>query len=249
MGTPKIEKTDNGIAIVSAFGNRVEFDENYEMIIPSDRKAEEKYFFKMDEEKRELVKKWVYSVYPKTLNQKKFINVIKEGISVVSYDYCISTIEPTLGSDGMLYFAAGKEVAKGLSLKKWRELGKAFMPERRSRLSTFYELFIWYAYRIAKKYWTIEYVCDDSSSAGNYFNSPDADRFCGSSAAKKVGGFFDGSGNTYKIVSFDTHDFKVCGGNFSHMGYYVPIAGFDSCSRDSADLIITNGTGVISLLE
>lgn len=249
MGVPRIEKTEKGIAIISAFGNRVEFDENYEMLIPSDRKTEEKYFFRMDEEKRELVRKWAANVSPKTQNQKKFIRSVKEALSVVNYDYCISTIEPTLGKDGMLYFEVGKEVARGLSLKKWRELGKAFMPERRSRLSTFYELFIFYAYRIARKHWTIEYVCDDSSSAGNYFNSPDSEHFCESSGAKKVGGFYDGIGNTYKIVSFDTHDFRVCGGAFSNMGYYVPVSGFDSCNRESADLVVSFGTGVISLLE
>ncbi|MBP3284298.1 MAG: hypothetical protein J6M02_02230, partial [Clostridia bacterium] len=82
-----------------------------------------------------------------------------------------------------------------------------------SDLANLYELFLWYAYRIAKGLWTLEYVCDDSSSAGNYWNSPDASHGFEVSGRRKVGGFADGVGNTYKIVSHN-EGFVACGGHF-----------------------------------
>jgi len=48
------------------------------------------------------------------------------------------------------------------------------------------------AYRLAMGYWTLEYVCDNSSSAGNYRNSSNWKLALEVSGTREVGDFKDG---------------------------------------------------------
>jgi len=72
-------------------------------------------------------------------------------------------------------------------------------------------------------YWTIEYVCDDSSSDGNYNDSPVSSKKKDKSGAKEVGGFNDGIGNTIKLVMKDGVPTLV-GGSYEMSGKTHPVA-------------------------
>lgn len=246
MEIPRIEKTKSGIAVISAFGTRVEFDENYEMISKVKERMIDSYFFKMGEEERAEVAEWLSTTEPATENQSKFLQIVKAALRYINYDYRISTIEPSIDEDGKLFFEKGQEIVIKNSISAWENLGKSFAPELGSRLADKYELHLWYAYRIAKGYWTIQYVCDDSSAAGNYSNSPDSTHELEASGAREVGGFCDGTGNIRKVVSSDA-GFVICGGCFLQDGWSIPVAN-RKYHHDLNDFI-SRSTGVFVLLK
>lgn len=246
MEIPRIEKTKSGIAVISAFGTRVEFDENYEMISKVKERMVDSYFFKMGEEERAAVAEWLSKTEAETENQTKFLQIIKAAKRYINYDYRISTIEPSIDEEGKLFFEKGQEIAIKNSIFEWQELGKSFAPERQSRLADMYELNLWYAYRIAKGYWTIQYVCDDSSAEGNYSNSPDATHNFELSGAREIGGFCDGTGNIRKVVS-SYCGFVICGGFFLQEGNSFPVAKVKY--HHKLNDFISRCTGVIVLLK
>lgn len=159
------------------------------------------YFFMIGKVEREKVANWLKNLVPTTNNQKKFANRIQKALSVVDYDYKIATIEPSFGKAGAIYYSEGDEVGRGGSLNTWKKKAEAFYRDNiwESGLAILEEGDLFKAYRIAMGYWSIEYVCDDSSSAGNYWNAPGAAHCFEDSGARKVGGFSDGVGNTRGI--------------------------------------------------
>ncbi|MBP3285267.1 MAG: hypothetical protein J6M02_07215 [Clostridia bacterium] len=203
-----------------------------------------KYFFLMGKEERELVREWLSGVFPETKREKEFLEVVEEALESVGYDYRIAVIEPSMYSgSGRIFYNAGDKVARGICCNEWKVKGKEFVPEWGSDLANLYELYLWYAYRIAKGLWTLEYICDDSSSAGNYWNSPDASQGFEVSGKRKVGGFYDGVGNTYKIVAHNA-GFAACGGNCSNNGDNYPVA---DVRERYPDLTCFYGSGVLVL--
>ena len=208
------------------------------------------HFFKMTFEKRKKVKRWLKNQWKelsqKTRKEKEFLKKIKEGTKYIKYEYMISTIEPTMNQKNKkIEFIKGAKVARGYTCEQWEKFAKEFMPERGSRLANLYELFIWYAWRIVKGHWSLGYVANDSSGDGNYIDSPNSSGEYETSAKRKVGGFRDGIGNTFKIV---THGVwcALVGGNCSRMGCHFTISNVDENSKDST---IYNGTGVIVLTK
>lgn len=171
------------------------------------------YFFMMGKSEREKVANWLKNLVPTTDNQKKFVSRIQKALSVVDYDYKIATIEPSFGKAGVIYYSEGDVVARGGSLKTWKEKAEAFYHDKtwNSGLARLEEGDLFKAYRIAMGYWSMEYVCDDSSSDGNYWNAPHAAHCFEDSGAKKVGGFADGVGNTRGIYQV-TDGFALVGG-------------------------------------
>ena len=203
-----------------------------------------KYFFLMGKEERELVRLWLSGVASETEAQAEFLMFVKNALTTIDYDYRIATIEPSMDNSKRLFYKDGEKVERYLSGFEWEAKGKEFAPERGSDLANLYELFLWYAYRIAKGLWTLEYVCDDSSSAGNYWNSPDASHACEVSGKREVGGFADGVGNTYKLVAYNA-GFAACGGYCSNNGYDYPVA--DVCCDNNPNSTFSNGSGVLVL--
>lgn len=180
------------------------------------------------------------------------MKTVRAALEHIDYDYRISAIEPSLDSEGKLFFNEGEKVAIGISDADWITKSKKFAPEWHSELANVYELFLWYAYRIAKGYWDLKYICDDSSSAGNYLNSPDSVHYLELSGMRKVGGFYDGTGNTYKIVNgrfdynihrfvADDFDFLMCGGAWDMDGKNAVAVFYSSFSHNK------HGTGVMVL--
>lgn len=182
-------------------------------------------FMKIGKHERDVVKSWIKTQIPETDEQKQFLKIVREALNNVRYDYWISTIEPSKPKD-KIEFIDGEEVAVGYSINQWIEMFKAYMPERGSRMANLYELFIWYAWRIAKSFWTLVYVADDSSSAGNYWNAPGATHCIEKAGARGCGGFRDGQGNTYKLVTHKD-SFAAVGGRYDNRGINYPVADVD----------------------
>ena len=213
----KVEFIDDvkGVIVTSAHGMIIEFDGEGE--IKKFSKAKRPHnFFKMGKEERNVVRRWLFLAKPKTSNQKAFLNYVSEALAVITYDYKISTIEASHKND-KLYFEEGKSVARGINSEVWTKMAKNYWPKKKSRLATLYELLLWYAYRVAKGYWSLEYVCDDSSLEGNYLDSPKPSHTFELSGKREVGGFYDGSGNTRKLVTHE-NGYALCGGHCACSG-------------------------------
>ncbi|MBP3285247.1 MAG: hypothetical protein J6M02_07110 [Clostridia bacterium] len=181
------------------------------------------YFELINATKRNLVADWFSKQTGKTWRQNKFLKSVKKALEKVDYDYAIPKIEASIDENGNIYYHKGHDVCRGLAPIEWEDKAKAFAPEYQSEPGTIYELYLWYAWRIAMGYWSLEYVCDDSSGDGNYDNSPDATHDIEPSGAKNVGGAADGVGNTFKAV-YDDAGYVLCGGNCHIGGMVDPVA-------------------------
>lgn len=205
------------------------------------------YFFFMGEEERKLVATWVDMVTPETNAQEDFIWRVVDALKIVDYDYQIATLEPSFDENGEIFYQEGKEVARGISFEEWDNRANRFYYNClwHSTLATIYEGDLFKAYRIAKGYWTLRYVCDDSSSAGNYIDSPLGSNSFDLTGEKIVGGFKDGVGNTYEVYKKGS---KYCyvGGRYVDWGSIAPAA---SCADVSKSLTPNYEfcSGVISL--
>ena len=71
--------------------------------------------------------------------------------------------------------------------------------------------------------WTLDYVAYNSSSAGNYWNAPDSAKRMEKTGERECGGYRDGQGNTYKIVT-DEDCFALVGGCYDVGGGNIPVA-------------------------
>ena len=242
-----IEAKDDEVKVISTSGICIRFDAKGNLI---SQEIERKkpiglgYFFTMGRDERAEVVKWYSTVQAKTNRQKDFLDEVGKAIEKVDYNYKISTIEPSRDKDGYLYFEEGKLVAKQYSLEAWEELAEKFAPENESRMASIYELVLWYAYRIAKGYWTISYVCDDSSKKGNYIDSPDATKTIELTGNREVGGFNDGIGNTYKVVLAET-GYAICGGSCYDSGEKYPVGNF--LKEGFSAKMCHTGTAVLAL--
>ena len=197
--------------------------------VPEKKKPDN--FFKITTSKREKVKDWFEkqkSETGSTERENKFLRILSDALEVVNYDYEIATMEPTV-VNGKIAYIKGEKVAVGYSGKDWIKMAEEYLPERGSRLATLYELFIWYAWRIVKGYWTLHYVAEDSSSADNYCNSPTATHKLELAGERKCGGFRDGQGNSYKLV---THKdvFAAVGGAYGNRGSFYTVGDVNYCN-------------------
>ena len=212
-----------GYKFHSATGEVTRFDSNGNLI-------DLRYFFKMGENERAIVKEWREKIQRKGSDKSKtFFYRVDTALRNVNYDYCIATIEPSMKAR-KLYYEPGNEVATGLSAEQWETKAKNYAPHLGSRLALPDELILWYAYRIAKGYWSLRYVCQDSSAHGNYNDSPTRKAAKGHTVekdltgVKEVGGFKDGVGNTYKIVKNAVGTFWNFGGAYVNAGWRYPVA-------------------------
>ena len=192
-----------------------------------------KFFTKITAEDRKKLKNWLAKQKGKSDREKSFLTRVREAVKAVDYDYWIANLEPSV-TDRKIYYAEGNAVGVGFSCNQWMQMAKEYAPERGSRLSNEHELYIWYALRIVNGLWTLDYVANDSSSAGNYRNAPGATHAMEKTGARKCGGFCDGQGNSYKIVTCeggyalvgghyveDGSDYPVADVNYYHRPYYI----------------------------
>lgn len=189
------------------------------------------YFFFMGKMERTKVKEWFNSVNSivdkKEISKRNFITRVESALKVIDYDYCIATLEPSLDEHGKIFYEEGNEIAV-IGLGNLEKVAADFYSDEKwhSELARLEEGDLFKAYRIAMGYWSLEYVCDDSSSAGNYWNSPNTSHGIELSGAREVGGFKDGIGNTQEIYQTETK-FAIVGGHSTYNGSVWPVATVD----------------------
>jgi len=208
------------------------------------------HFFFMGEPERKKVVEWFNEIKTKVgaekKKQRKFLTRIKRAMKVINYDYYIAILEPSVDKDGNIFYEGGNVVARGISLGMWERIARNFYfdGEWYSDLAMLEEGDLFKAYRIAMGYWTIEYVCDDSSSAGNYWNAPKSVHDFEVSGVREVGGFRDGIGNTCEIYHTKS-GFALVGGFWGKVGSSYPVADVDD--HYGARSICNHGSGVLVL--
>ena len=85
----------------------------------------------------------------------------------------------------------------------------------------------------------------DSSSAGNYWDSPESSKTRDKTGAKECGGYRDGQGNIHKIVTSEGN-YVLIGGMHCFDGEYYPVA----CITCGYPYNIRHyGSGVLVLLK
>lgn len=194
-----------------------------------------------------LVHKWAAHEKAETRSQKQFLDWVNQGLYDIRYSYRMPEIEASI-KEGKVFFCPGERVAVdydwGVEYFDMEQKAKAFAPERYSDIATVHEMAIWYAYRIAKGYWSITDVCDNSSALGNYADAPNASHTLEVSGARLTGGAHDGIGNTFKCV---THGFKylLLSGNFKTTGINNPVGVAWANNYRTTD--ICRGTPIIVL--
>lgn len=239
--------SEKGYKLKSSAGEITRFDSDGNLI-------DLRYFFKMGSVERRLAKEWREKIQRKCEICKEFLCRVDTALKNVNYDYYIATIEPSMKAR-KLYYEPGNEVATGLSAEQWQTKAKNYTPNLGSRLASIDELILWYAYRIAKGYWSMQYVCHDSSAHGNYTNSLvnngvsyKTHNFQDLTGVRKVGGFKDGVGNTYKIVKNTTGSFWLFGGDFTNFGWSHPVA-FGEPIRSTTPRYRASGVVVLTKVD
>lgn len=158
-----------------------------------------KHFFFMGKRERLTVKAWWQPpCYENDYLETRFKNEVRKALFFVKYDYFISTLEPSYNNQtGKIYFRRGAPICISEEPDFWEEKTKEFAPDWNSRLSKWYELVLFYAYRVATGELSINYF----SVIRNEKIYRRADEYDKHSASSKIGGFFDGIENTEKLTT------------------------------------------------
>jgi len=183
-----------------------------------------KYFVKVSEEDRKRVAEWFGKQKEEEISRKSaFLYDVKQALEKIDYDFWIACLEPSV-KDGKIYYKEGEEVGVGFDCEQWKKMAEEYYRERGSRMGQKIESAMWYALRIVNKSWTLQYVGEDSSGAGNYHNNPDSSGTMEKTGARVCGGYKDGQGNSYRIVTINDYAYALLGGDFYDDGRKRPVA-------------------------
>jgi len=116
-----------------------------------------KYFEKMGRKERKAVKHWLNFQKAKNEKEEAFLIIVKQATKEVQYGYHIATIGASFDGN-KIYYCENDKSSIELSENEWVEKAEEFAPQYGSRLATMFELFYWYAYKIAKGDLTLEEV-------------------------------------------------------------------------------------------
>ena len=203
------------------------------------------YFEMMTSLDRNLVENWYVTQKAKTDRQAEFLKIVGKALKKINYQYSISAIEPSVDEYGRIYFEKGAPVARYISCEDWIKKAKKFAPTFKSDLASLYELYLWYAYRIALGYWTLEDICDNVAYLKDRENETYRKKF-DLSGEKEIGGASDGVGNTYKLVKTDSvFGCAMCGGGCYYYGHYYPLTAISYWTNKQTGS--SHSTGVIVL--
>lgn len=202
-------------------------------------------FFLMGLPEREKVAEWLELACAETEAQEDFLRRVTDALEVVDYDYYIATLEPSF-HNGEIVYSKGELVATGLTGREWVKKAQEYFSSNswKSSLATLHEGDLFKAYRVAMGYWSLEYICDDSSSAGNYWNAPGSNSIL-PTGELKVGGFHDGVGNTFEVYR-DKGGIALVGGFYMNFGYLNPAT---KALRFYPDAKIEHGRGVLVIKQ
>ena len=180
-------------------------------------------FFHMTKERRNEVAKWFANQVATTDSETRFLNVIRDALEKIDYDYEILTVPLKVEVENGIILRAiftreeDSHTIKTIRtqvFKKCIEFFEYFLKNENTMLASIHELFLWYAWRIYKNWWNINSVCNDSSKEGNYsyytqVYQEKCERYWPES--KVSGGFYDAIGEFSKMVKIDDEHFAICG--------------------------------------
>lgn len=181
--------------------------------------------------------------------RKDFIRRARIAVKYIDYEYYCAGMEPSFDEDGKIYYKKGMPVGKGIGLEEWKTKAAEFFNSSgwHSELAILMEGDLFKAWRVAKGFWTLDYICNDSSSEGNFKDSPDSSHGFEVSGSRKVGGFRDGVGNTHEVYQTDDRKgFVVVGGSAKESGDIFPAASARYFGEHYIHQpIIANGRGIV----
>ena len=198
----KAEFLEAGVLLTFVSGEQKLFDCNGDLIWEQDGEPESfNHFFFMGSAERSSIISWINSIsFQQVVDSNKldFLWKVLHALEEIDYDYSIATLEPYDEYD--ICYEEGQKISETkFSPYEWRDMAKNFAPELESDLATIDELYLWYAYRIAEGLWSIEEITNPE-----YFKreeNRDVLPFKKEvSGAREYGGFYDGIGNTMKVV-------------------------------------------------
>jgi len=118
-------------------------------------------FEKVGKKERKKVIEWYLKQVGNTHKQRCFLDYVGNAINEVNYDYKIAVVAPSVARNGDLYYANQQKIAVPMNCIEAEEKAKAFNSELNSDLATLYELYMYYAYKIAMGHWNMQILCDD----------------------------------------------------------------------------------------
>lgn len=181
-------------------------------------------------------------------NKLMFLGRVASGLTQAYYSFNISVMEPAITKgdrqEESVRYQAGLPIYSGISCMNWEALFATLVPNGRSHLANLFELDLLLAWEIAEGALTLEEVVVDSSNVGGYTSlEPRATRVTGQI---KCGKFFDGFGNTKKLVK-NGSEFVVVGGSHGSDGKISPIASYRPRNQDKG--ILSDYTGVLVIKD
>lgn len=181
-------------------------------------------------------------------NKLMFLGRVASGLTQAYYNFNISVMEPAIArgkkEEECVRYQAGLPIYSGIHCMNWEALFEKLVPNGRSHLANLFELDLLLAWEIAEGVLTLEEVVVDSSYVGGYTSlEPRATSLTGQI---KCGKFFDGFGNTKKIVK-NGNQFVVVGGSHGCDGKISPIASYRPWNEDRG--ILSDYTGVLVIKD
>ena len=203
-------------------------------------------FFLMGLPEREKVAEWLELACAETEAQEDFLRRVTDALEVVDYDYYIATLEPSF-HNGEIVYSKGELVATGLTGREWVKKAQEYFSSNswKSSLATLHEGDLFKAYRVAMGYWSLEYICDDSSAEGNYLKVDRLHHDMAATGEFIVGGFADGVGNSFEVYR-DKGGIALVGGAYMNLGFLNPVT---RAFRFYPDAKIEHGRGVLVIKQ
>lgn len=205
-----------------------------------------RHFDRIGKGEKTIVSLWLDNAEAKTEEEQRFLDDVRKGLEVISYDYRIANLEPSLDEDGNLFYEEGREVHRWWRTDEWIRGARNFAPEHKSRMALKCELFIWYAYRVAIGFWDLTYLCNTSIGSGKYFYIPNDSPKFATSGAREIGGAKDGVENTCKLVLDECGNVLMCGVHYNKKYESFPLTSYDKVEYPSGSC---GGSVAVIVLE
>lgn len=186
-------------------------------------------FFSMTKQRIDEVRHWFEAQAPKkpqTENEKRFLEIVAEGLKKIDYEYEVLTVEPCQPYGAKRYLFLTKDFGKyGVKIPDSLyyshiaySIQNSFVPGKKLEMGLLSELFLWYAWRIYRGYWNLNIVCNDTAGFGYYgygflYFSTKQDRLGRRHmpAEKFTAGFRDNVGNSEIMVMVDDNHVTTVG--------------------------------------
>ena len=137
----------------------------------------------------------------------------------------VAILEPSVDDDGNIYFAKGANPGVGYSARWWDDNATKICPERKSRIISSDEYYLIEAHLIKNGDITWEEAAEDSSTKGNFSDSPASTHKMEKTGTSKCGEFYGFVGNTCKYVKGAyRYRYALMGGSYQSWGSSHPVS-------------------------